>query len=382
MGIKELEVKEFRSLRHVRWTPGKLNVLIGQNGSGKSNLLRILGLLQKSAEGELAEEILREGGIAPLLWDEQEKGIDWIITATTGGGESYVYEVQLQRLGNTSSYRVSKETLTSAQAPLIKRSRGEFFFLDRQGALIDAENITPEDQTALPKVSFPNVTDPRLPSFHQFLRSWSVYHDLRVDREAPIRQASVSRSEKKLRPDGQNLVSVLHTLYTSDREFESSLDAAMSAAFGSDYEKLVFQPDASDQRIQLGLRWRSLKSVQTAASLSDGTLRFLRLIAILANPEPGEVIAIDEPETGLHPGMLPLVAELAAEAAERTQVIFTTHSPQFLDAFKESPPTTTVVELVDGETRLSVLNGDELAKWLQEYSLGTLFRSGQLEAMT
>src|ERR1700675_908544 len=128
MGIKELEVKGFRSLRHVHWTPGKLNVLIGQNGSGKSNLLRTLDLLHNSAEGELTEEILREGGIAPLLWDEQAKGIDWIITAATGG-ESYVYKIQLQRLGNTSSYRVSKETLSSAQAPLIDRRRDEFFFL-------------------------------------------------------------------------------------------------------------------------------------------------------------------------------------------------------------------------------------------------------------
>ncbi|HEX4959701.1 MAG TPA: AAA family ATPase [Thermoanaerobaculia bacterium] len=380
MGIKELEVKGFRSLRHVRWTPGRLNVLIGQNGSGKSNLLRTLDLLHSSAEEELPEEIVREGGIAPLLWDEQTKVIDWILEAAIGA-ESYVYEIELQRLGNTSSYRVSREALETAQAPLIKRSRGEFFFLDRQGALINAENVTPEDQTALPKISFPHVTDPRTLNFHQFLRNWTVYHDLRVDREAPLRQAAVSRSEKRLRPDGQNLIQVLHTLYTGDREFENSLDSAMSAAFGADYEKLVFRPDASDQRIQLGLRWRSLKSVQTAASLSDGTLRFLLLIAILANPEPGDLIAIDEPETGLHPGMAPLVAELAVDAAERAQVVFTTHSPQFLDAFDE-PPTTTVAERVDGETRLTVLEGKELGRWLKHYSLGKLYLSGELESMT
>jgi predicted ATPase len=381
MGIKELEVKGFRSLRNVRWTPGKLNVLIGQNGSGKSNLLRILGLLNISAEALLAEEILQEGGIAPLLWDEQAKSIEWNLTAAIGR-ESYLYEVQLQRLGNTSSYRISREALKSATATLIERSRDELFFLDRQGSLINFDGFITEDQTALPTLSFPHVTDPRLLNFHQSLRSWSIYHDLRVDPEAPLRQASVARSEKKLRFDGQNLVSVLHTLYTSDRDFEDSLDAAMSAAFGSDYQKLVFQPDASDQRIKLGVRWQSLKSVQTAASLSDGTLRFLRLIAILANPEPGAVIAIDEPETGLHPGMLPLVTELAAEAAERTQVIFTTHSPQFLDAFRDEPPTTTVAERVEGETRLSVLEGKELGRWLEHYSLGKLYLSGELEGMT
>ncbi len=380
MGIKELEVKGFRSLRHVRWTPGKLNVLIGQNGSGKSNLLHTLELLKASAEGQLPEEVLREGGIAPLLWDEQTGIIDWTLKAAAGE-ELYFYEIELQRRGNTSSYKLSKEVLKAAETALIQRGSGESFFLDRHGILIDAEDTTPEDQTALPRIGFPKFTDPRTLNFHQFLRSWNIYHDLRVDREASIRQASVSRSEKRLRADGQNLTSVLHTLYTGSREFEYSLDAAMSAAFGPEYEKIVFQPDASDQRVQLGLRWRSLKSVQTAASLSDGTLRFLLLIAILANPDPGDLLGIDEPETGLHPRMAPVIAELAMDAAERTQVIFTTHSPQFLDAFRDDPPTTTVTELVDGETRLSVLDGDELARWLKEYSLGALFRSGQLEAL-
>ncbi len=79
--------------------------------------------------------------------------------------------------------------------------------------------------------------------------------------------------------------------------------------------------------------------------------------------------------------MFPILAELAAEAAQRTQVIFTTHSPQFLDAFKDAAPTTTVAEWVDGETKLTVLDGKDLQKWLERYSLGDLFVSGQLEAM-
>jgi predicted ATPase len=107
-----------------------------------------------------------------------------------------------------------------------------------------------------------------------------------------------------------------------------------------------------------------LKSSQSAADLSDGTIRFLLLLAILANPEPDGLIAIDEPETGLHPGMLPILAEFAVEAAERSQVILTTHSPQMLDAFREHTPTTTVARWVDGETQLSVIDGEELSRWL------------------
>jgi predicted ATPase len=87
----------------------------------------------------------------------------------------------------------------------------------------------------------------------------------------------------------------------------------MRAAFSDDYEELVFPP-AADQRVQMRVRWRSLKTEQSAADLSDGTIRFLMLLAILANPSPGELIAIDEPEAGLHPSMLPIIAEHAAAA--------------------------------------------------------------------
>ena len=119
-----------------------------------------------------------------------------------------------------------------------------------------------------------------------------------------------------------------------------------------------------------GCGWRSLQREQSAADLSDGTLRFLFLLAALANPSPPPLIAIDEPETGLHPSMLPIVAEYARDAAQHTQVILTTHSPELLDAFGNEPPTTTVVEWKDGQTMLRVLAGDRLDYWLKKYTHG------------
>jgi predicted ATPase len=101
----------------------------------------------------------------------------------------------------------------------------------------------------------------------------------------------------------------------------------------------------------------------------------------LASPSPPPLIAIDEPETGLHPSMLPIIAEYAVDAAMRTQVIFTTHSPQFLDAFVDTKPTTTVAKWENGETTLKVLADEQLDYWLKEYSLGALFKSGELEGM-
>jgi predicted ATPase len=153
----------------------------------------------------------------------------------------------------------------------------------------------------------------------------------------------------------------------------------MRTAFGREFEELLFPP-AAEQRVDMRIRWRSLRTEQSTASLSDGTLRFLMLVTVLASPANNEVIAIDEPELGLHPHMLPIITELAQRASEQTQVVFTTHSPQFLDAFAE-PPATTVVTLQNGESKLEMLSGKDLEEWLKRYTLGELFRSGELEAM-
>jgi len=176
------------------------------------------------------------------------------------------------------------------------------------------------------------------------------------------------------------LINVLHTLYNSDREFKKNIHLAMRAAFGDDFEELVFPP-AADERIQLRVRWKTLKREQSASELSDGTLRFLMLLTILSSPAAAPVIAIDEPEMGLHPAMLPIIAEYAVDAAERSQIIFTTHSPDFLDAFGDFTPATSVVVWENGETVIRRLEEERLQYWLREYSLGKLFTSGELEGM-
>lgn len=381
--IQKLQIKGFRSLRDVTWEPGKLNVVIGPNGSGKSNLLRALSLLQRSVHGELAESILRQGGIAPLLWDGKDQELGWVLKTDPAcpnlERDSLTYELLLRQLGTTSAYRVEYELLGNHHKFLERRPAHAVTFEPQERALVAHEGSVPDDQSLLSLIAGPFGNSIVL-AFRDRLASWGIYHDLHVDQDAPVRQPAVARLEKRVAADGQNLIPVLHTLYSTSRAFKNDVDMAMRTAFGDDFEDLTFPP-AADQRVQMRLRWRSLKSAQSAADLSDGTIRFLLLLAILANPEPESLIAIDEPEVGLHPGMLPIVAEFAREAARRTQVILTTHSPQFLDAFREEPPTTTVAHWVDGESRLSVVDGEELARWLEEYSLGALFRSGELEAM-
>jgi predicted ATPase len=393
MQITRLEVEGFRSLRKIVWEPGNLNVVIGPNGSGKSNLLRMLELISVSAQGRLGKYIQSLGGMDPIVWDGMAASIRFVIQTTPEGGElgPERYELELARLGAGSSYKIDKETLSNAYKVrqkgkpkpfkfLERMAKSAVFFDEKEHKFTTPDEFVPDEESLLSIATGPFVKNRSIPPFQKQLAAISVYHDLHVNKEAAIRQPAIARMERRVDPDGQNLISVLHTLYTGNREFKQDIDAVMRVAFGDDFEELVFPP-AADQKIQLRVRWKSLRREQSAADLSDGTLRFLFLLTVLSSPSPAPVIAIDEPETGLHPSMLPLIAEYAADAARRSQVILTTHSPQLLNAFAETRPTTTVAKWENGETTLHTLSGEKLDYWLGEYSLGGLFESGELEQM-
>ena len=398
MVILSVRVQGYRSMKDISWSPGNLNILIGPNGSGKSNLLRVLEMISVSARGNLGRYIQRAGGMDPLVWDGKAESIEITVNTSPIGKkrnidkDSLTYEMKLGRVGKGSTYRIDHELLGNYYHVRTRERTEPFKLLERDpqravvfdenehGLTAPEESVT-EEESLLSLTSGPFTQNRFIPPFQRYMAEWSIYHDLHVNMDAPIRQPSIARRETRVDPDGQNLISVLHTLYTGDRNFKNDINMAMRAAFGNDFDELVFPP-AADQRIQLRVRWRTLNREQSAAELSDGTLRFLFLLTVLASPNPAPLIAIDEPETGLHPSMLPIVAEYAVCASEQTQVILTTHSPQLLDAFRDVVPTTTVVRWVEGKTSLQNVKGEQLKRWLQTYSLGALFCSGELEGFT
>ncbi len=412
MKILKLEIEGYRSFKSQTWRPGDLNVVIGPNGSGKSNLLRVLEMVSVAATGRLGRYVQQEGGMEPMVWDGRADKVRLRASMTPIprhadlAKDALTYDLTLQRLGKSSSYRIEREVLANAlEMKLLERDpqRAVVFSTVSQslenvsrtttttaepatttmpGPAIEAQPASvSQEETLLSSAAGPFAANRFVAEFQQELASWQVYQDFHTHRDAAIRMPQVTRADTQLTPDGQNLIAVLHSLYTGNRDFKNEINTAMQAAFGDDFEELVFPP-AADQRIQLRVRWKSLSREVSAADLSDGTLRFLFLLAALANPLPPPLIAIDEPETGLHPSMLPIVAEYARDAANRTQVILTTHSPELLDAFGNQPPTTTVVEWKDGQTVLRVLAGDRLDYWLKKYTLGELYRSKELEAMS
>ncbi|MGO9117949.1 MAG: AAA family ATPase [Desulfomonilaceae bacterium] len=390
MKILRLDIEGYRSLRNVTWEPGDLNILIGPNASGKTNLINLLELIAVSAKGKLSEHVLGQGGIAPLLWDQKAENIAiQVKTSPVDPAEDATshplrYVLELRRLGSTSSYRVDTEFLNEVwdldvDAPRFFQRFAEsasIYYLDAQKRDV-SDKVSPEE-SLLSTLTGPFLENRILTGFQKNLASWVVYRELDTGRDALIRGPVVTRYDTRVAQDGQNLVSVLHTFYTRDREFKNEIDRGMKAAFGEAYERLEFSPVA-DQRIQLGIWFRGLHRFSSAADLSDGTLRFLFLLTILANPQPPSLIAIEEPEVGLHPGMLPIVAEFAADAANRSQVILTTHSPEFLDSFRDCCPTTTILGCFNGETKLGMPTGEQLKIWMNHYRLGEFLRSGEFD---
>jgi len=384
MYVQSLEISGFASFEQVRWCPERLNALIGLNGSGKSNLLRALDLIRASAIGALHDFVLDKGGFPRLLWGGLAQQMKFQIVADlTVEGATVVYPFELGAVSQSASYRIVRELLVFAdgsapQARLLNRFMNELQL--QEGGLIrpiEPAQAPPETETALSTISV--LWPHQVPyKFQQYLRAWAIYHDLRVDEHAEIRRPAVIRDERRVSRDGQNLIPVLRALYVGN--FRDAIDKGMSAAFPNDYGELAFRFTEPD-RVQLYIRRKQSSREDSAADLSDGTLRFLLLLAILATPDPPPLIAIDEPEAGLHPSMLPIIAEFAAEAATRTQVILSTHSPQMLDAFGDTLPATTIFEWAGDRTELKTIRGDELKKWVQEYSLGRFIFSGEAAAV-
>lgn len=394
MKLSDIYINGYRSIANVRWQPQSLNVLIGPNASGKTNFLRALQLFSGAAFGDLSELVRLEGGMGAIVFDGEKEDIVFDLTAAeesaAGTTTNLRYRVELDRIGSTSSFRIGREFLGApeefdetheSKEGLINRENAGGTFVSALGSSsrMDITNVG-DESALLSNFGAPITLNPATKKFQQYLAGWRLYGNFDTTRNSSIRQAQVARYETAVDTSGSNLVAVLHTLYESDRDFKDDLDLAMKAAFGEEFERLSFPP-AADQRVQLRLRWRSLKTAQSAADLSDGTLRFLCLLAILASPNLPSLIAIEEPEIGLHPSMLPILAEYLRDASLRSQVIVTTHSPELLDAFGSETPSTVVVESRDGMTSLTPIEGEKLQYWLKQYTLGELFRSNELEAM-
>ena len=393
MAIKSLTVKGFRSLADVKLGLGDLTVLIGPNNAGKTNLLDLFKFLSQAAEGQLSEGVQRRGGLGSLLFTDRagHRAEDICVDLEL---ETVTPEPLTRGLREPSSYGF---TLKPALAGFsIAREKLGGTDLRKSVRRIANIGFPVAGPTVSPRQSAQALNDlelavsqpahlPMKPARETRPVRWLLsscrfygYPLLDTRPQALTRLPQVVRRDAELAPDGSNLASVLYTLQSTEERSVAynEICATLSAAF-PEFRELRFPPEGGDGRILL--RWveKGQKYGRSSFDLSDGTLSFLYLATLLLGPKPSLLICIDEPEVGLHPHAIRLVAEMLQAAAERTQLVVATHSPILVDAVK--PEQVVIVEKgEDGATQFRRLDAEELKEWLKEFSLGELWLTGHL----
>ncbi|MDO9405793.1 MAG: AAA family ATPase [Polaromonas sp.] len=372
--ILTLAVGNYRSINNLRLPLGPLNVITGPNGSGKSNLYRALRLLAEIAQGGIVNALAREGGMASAIWAGPEE-----ITRRMRSGEVPVQgqhrrkEAVRLRLGFSGEHVGYAVTLgypppsrsVFALDPVIKREaiwagpflRPASLLVDREGALVRLRNGRHWDiatdsidlfESMLSRVSG-LASGPEILSVRDTLRSWRFYDHFRTDPAAPARLPQLGTRTPVLHHDGRDLAAALQTiLEIGDAD---ALHTAIADAFPG--ARLAIDASA-DGRFAVQLQQHGLLRPLAASELSDGTLRYLLLAAALLSPRPPALMVLNEPETSLHPDLLPALGRLIITASASAQVWVISHSSRLVAALSEHPACNTVVlEKNFGETQIA-----------------------------
>jgi len=350
MGLTDIHIAGYRSIRTIRFPVRQLSVLVGANGVGKTNLYRGLELVQSAATGTLAEDIAREGGLGSVFWAGQRKAGEQprltlsVTLDDVGFGQasydlemgfapSYAVEIGF-RAPATAAFpleaQIKAESLTLAgrrPVALMERKGVSAWARDGEGRRVEAEENLLASETALSALR----GYPEIDAVRETLSAWRFFHGFRTDAESRLRQPALAVTAPLLAADGSNLAAVFATL-RHIREDSVDLDAAIEDAFPG----ARLDVPMPEQTARFSLTFPDLPHRPFGATeLSDGTLHYLALMGALLSYRLPPLIALNEPETSLHPQLLPALARLIARAAERTQVWVVTHSRILADALAE-----------------------------------------------
>ena len=218
---------------------------------------------------------------------------------------------------------------------------------------------------------------PELHYLDNLLGDISFYREFNVGPHAPPRlPQGIDLRRDRLLEDVSNLNLVLDGLLNQPLVKQQILERMQ--AFYSSFRDMLTNTNVDTRTVQLFFHEGRLREAVPSARLSDGSLRYLCLLAVLCHPTPPSIICIEEPETGLHPDIIPKIADLLVEASQRSQIFVTTHSDVLVDALTDIPDAVVVCEKVDGSTQVRRLDADKLKPWLEKYRLGELWTSGEI----
>ena len=364
-----------------------LNVLIGPNASGKSNLIEALSLLAV-APRDLQKPIRTGGGVKHWLW----KGSSRLGTATMDvtveypkGPQPLRYRLSFTETGSQFELRdeaVENEKPTSDKKdpffyyryqdghPVLnvftEQEPGHKRHLEREDVKYDQSILSQRrDPDSYPELTYLADQFERM----RFYREWNFEHG-----EPPRSPGRTDLPKKSLEEDASNLALVLNDLLNRPPVKREILERLRTF-----YQSVLdVTTDITTGEVQVFFHEEGLEHSVPATRLSDGSLRYLCLLAVLCHSDPPPVICIEEPEIGLHPDIIPKVAKLLVEASSRSQIFVTTHSDILVDALTETPESIVVCEKSEGATQLRRLDKSELEPWLERYRLGELWTRGDI----
>lgn len=356
--LERIEAQGFKSIREADIALNNLNILIGANGAGKSNFISLFRLLNEMLEGRL-QSYTGAVGASNLFYF----------------GPKVTSEITVKLYFGATGYEAtfissSRDTLIFASEVCWYHEKDKF----HQPYIVNLgeghkETLLFEEASKRP---YKSIADHVIES----LSSWKVYHFHDTSSNAGIKQTGDINDNARLRPDASNLAAFLYLLRETERPYYERIvkTVQLAAPFFDDF---VLRPSPlNPEKIRLEWREKGSDAYFNANTLSDGTLRFICLATLLLQPELPSVILIDEPELGLHPYAISLLAGLLKSAASETQVIVSTQSVPLVNQFE--PQDIIVVDREDGQSIFRRLDTESLEVWLDEYGLGDLWEKNLL----
>lgn len=336
MQIRSMFAANYRSLKSIRMDMAGVNLFIGENGVGKSNLYRALQLIQAAVRGRLAHEIAREGGMASALWSGRRRSGDpvriklEVELLDEVQALSFLYRVEAglrpakAAAGFIFEPQVKEEELkVDAGRPVtvMKRAGPGIFVRNAAGRMEEHPEQALTSETAIALLGDAGHY-PEIGTFRRAIDGWRFFHGFRTDRDSPLRSPCLAVTAPMLDEDGSNLAAVFATLFHT-RQDTVDLDRAIADAFGG-ARLVVPEPE---EFAEFSLVFPDFPQRQfSPRELSDGQMRFLALAGALLSYRKPRFIALNEPETSLHPDMLPALAEMIAQASTDSQIWIVTHS--------------------------------------------------------
>ena len=369
-----------------------LNVLIGPNASGKSNFIEVLELL-RSTPTDFAAAIRDGGGAQEWLWKGDYRSSPATIEVETCPvrmtNEPLRYRISFNTIGPSVNIIHEEIEAVSPQGekPIcyyaFQQGHPEINIRRRippGGSAGEIEEITvpskehSRDQSVLAQRKDPDFY-PELFGLGFQCQSIQMFREWTFGRYGALRQPQrADLPEQWLLPDCSNLALVLAQI---EHKCGPVFDKHLKSFFPR-FERMSTLP--SGGTLQFFLHESGFSTPIPATRLSDGTIRFIAMLATLLNPSPPPLVCMEEPELGLHPDAVALLADLVVEASERMQLVITTHSDAFVSALTHQPASIVACERPGAGTVLRRLDPEKLADWLDEYRLGDLWRMGELGA--